>query len=220
MLGKGGRRIAPADGLAHVGAVTVANDVTARTLQKSDAARGWPWVRGKSMDTFLPLGPGLGWQDLRTVGRCLELRAEGLHLAPNTTATKAEWLLDQLDPAERREALVGTIDAWLVWSLTEGAVHAGDATNADVTGLFADGGWMMYPLVLCSLLALGVIIAKAWTLWVAHSKTKQVTAAVEEAARAGRIDEAIGLASDTPGPAAAILLAGLRRIRRENKRIK
>lgn len=80
--------------------------------------------------------------------------------------------------------------------------------------LFADGGWMMYPLVLCSLLALGVIIAKAWTLWVAHSKTKQVMAAVEEAARAGRIDEAIGLASDTPGPAAAILLAGLRRIRR------
>jgi hypothetical protein len=31
--------------------------------------------------------------------------------------------------------------------------------------LFADGGWMMYPLVLCSMIALGVIFAKAWTLW-------------------------------------------------------
>ncbi|MFC1661394.1 MotA/TolQ/ExbB proton channel family protein [Gemmatimonadota bacterium] len=80
--------------------------------------------------------------------------------------------------------------------------------------LFADGGAMMYPLVLCSLLALGVIIAKAWTLWVAHSRTKSVLANVEEAARGGRIQEAMQIASDTPGPAAAILLAGLRRIRR------
>lgn len=91
--------------------------------------------------TGLPLGPGIGWQDLRTVGRCLELRAEGLHLAPNATATKAEWLLDQLGEDERAHALVGTIDAWLVWSLTQGAVHATDATNAGVTGLFAEGEW-------------------------------------------------------------------------------
>jgi len=59
VLRKGGRRIPAEEGLAHVGAVTVANDVTARTLQRSDAGRGWPWIRGKSMDTFLPLGPGL-----------------------------------------------------------------------------------------------------------------------------------------------------------------
>ena len=79
--------------------------------------------------------------------------------------------------------------------------------------LFADGGGMMYPLVLCSLVALGVMIAKAWTLWLAHRGAKRVLAGVEEAARAGRIDEAIQIASDTPGPTAAILLAGLRRIR-------
>ena len=79
--------------------------------------------------------------------------------------------------------------------------------------LFADGGAMMYPLVLCSLIALGVIIAKAWTLWLAHKSTKSVLAQVEEAARAGRIDEAVDIASQTPGPAAAILLAGLKRIR-------
>ncbi|MBT8398622.1 MAG: MotA/TolQ/ExbB proton channel family protein [Gemmatimonadetes bacterium] len=79
--------------------------------------------------------------------------------------------------------------------------------------LFADGGAMMYPLVLCSLIALGVIIAKAWTLWLAHKSAKRLLADVEEAARAGRIDEAIQIASDTPGPTAAILLAGLKRIR-------
>ncbi len=79
--------------------------------------------------------------------------------------------------------------------------------------LFADGGAMMYPLVLCSLIALGVIIAKAWTLWLAHKSAKEVLARVEEVSRAGRIDEAIRIASETPGPTAAILLAGLKRIR-------
>ncbi|MCJ7629369.1 MAG: MotA/TolQ/ExbB proton channel family protein [Longimicrobiales bacterium] len=79
--------------------------------------------------------------------------------------------------------------------------------------LFADGGAMMYPLVLCSLIALGVIIAKAWTLWLAHKSAKKILVEVEEAARAGRIDEAIRIASETPGPTAAILLSGLRRIR-------
>lgn len=78
--------------------------------------------------------------------------------------------------------------------------------------LFADGGWMMYPLVLCSLIALGVIIAKAWTLWVAHRGTTKVLHDVEEAAMKGDISGAIQIASDTPGPASAILLAGLRRI--------
>jgi len=77
--------------------------------------------------------------------------------------------------------------------------------------LFADGGAMMYPLVLCSLVALGVIIAKAWTLWLAHSGTKKILAEVEELARAGQIDQAIQLAIETTGPTAAVLLAGLRR---------
>jgi biopolymer transport protein ExbB len=81
--------------------------------------------------------------------------------------------------------------------------------------LFADGGWMMYPLVLCSMIALGVIIAKAWTLWLAHKGTTRVIAEVEQAAMSGDIDGAIQVAHDTAGPAAAILLAGLRRIKRK-----
>jgi biopolymer transport protein ExbB len=79
--------------------------------------------------------------------------------------------------------------------------------------LFADGGWMMYPLLLCSLIGLGVILAKAWTLWVAHKSAKNLLVQVEEATSAGRVDEAIEMAAATPGPTAAVLLAGLRRIR-------
>ena len=79
--------------------------------------------------------------------------------------------------------------------------------------LFADGGLMMYPLVICSLIGLGVILAKFWALWTAGRQTSAVMAQVEEAASAGRLDEAAGIAASTPGPAAAILVAGLRRIR-------
>ncbi|MDZ7673721.1 MAG: FGGY family carbohydrate kinase [Acidimicrobiales bacterium] len=85
--------------------------------------------------TGAPLGPGLGWQDLRTVGRCLELRAAGITAAPNQTSTKAEWLLEQTD-ADREHVRLGTVDSWLVWNLTNGAIHATDATNAAVTGLY------------------------------------------------------------------------------------
>lgn len=80
--------------------------------------------------------------------------------------------------------------------------------------LFADGGMMMYPLVLCSLIALGVMIAKFWTLWAAHKDTEVVLAEVDELARSGDIDGAIAAAGSKRGPASAILMAGLRRIRR------
>ena len=79
--------------------------------------------------------------------------------------------------------------------------------------LFADGGLMMYPLVLCSLTALGVMIAKFWTLWAAHKDTAKVLAEVDELARAGDIDGAIAAAGSKRGPASAILMAGLRRIK-------
>ena len=79
--------------------------------------------------------------------------------------------------------------------------------------LFADGGQMMYALVLCSLIALGVIIAKAWTLWIAHRGTETILREVRELTSEGRVNEAIQRCVETPGPTAAILLVGLRRIR-------
>lgn len=89
-----------------------------------------------------PLGPGIGWQDLRTAGTCLELQAEGLRLSPNESAAKAAWLLDTFDPARSPTTRIGTVDSWIVWALSGGA-HLTDPSNAGVTGMLAyDGsGW-------------------------------------------------------------------------------
>jgi glycerol kinase len=87
-----------------------------------------------------PVGPGLGWQDLRTVGDCLVWQGEGLRFAPNESATKFAHLLDQADAERSRRLCVGTVDSWLAWHLSEGFLHVTDQSNAAVTGLTgADG---------------------------------------------------------------------------------
>lgn len=90
-----------------------------------------------------------------------------------------------------------------------------DGNKYSLLQLFADGGEFMYPLVLCSLLALGVMIAKAFTLLAAHRKSKMILREVSEFGAKGKLDEAIELAANTPGPVAAILLSGLRRAREQ-----
>ena len=82
--------------------------------------------------------------------------------------------------------------------------------------LFRDGGFMMYPLLACSLLALGIIIAKGWTLWVAHKESEELLETIEDMGRAGRLSEAKELARNTRGPVAAILLSGLRRVEEQH----
>ena len=68
--------------------------------------------------------PGLGWQDLRTVGTCLELQGQGIRVAPNASATKLAAILDQADPdrtrSERGELAFGTVDTWVAWTLSGG----------------------------------------------------------------------------------------------------
>ena len=95
-----------------------------------------------------PLGPGLGWQDLRTAGTCLELQQTGFRFSPSESATKFAWLLDQLGPEERPHVKLGTVDSWLAYHLTGGARHITDASNAAVTGLYRlDGrGWRQEAL--------------------------------------------------------------------------
>lgn len=85
-------------------------------------------------------------------------------------------------------------------------------TQYTLLNMFYDGGVFMYPLVLCSLFALGVIIAKAYTLWVAQRESKGILTEVEQLLRQGRIAAAVERAEATPGPVAAILLSGLRRV--------
>ncbi|HUC05740.1 MAG TPA: FGGY family carbohydrate kinase [Acidimicrobiales bacterium] len=92
-----------------------------------------------------PVAPGIGWQDLRTVGDCLVLQAEGIRLAPNASATKLKAILDAVDPQRQRaaagELCFGTVDSWVAWTLSGGAqsgsdaLHVTDATNAAVTAL-------------------------------------------------------------------------------------
>jgi len=96
--------------------------------------------------TGAPVAPGQGWQDLRTIGDCLVLQADGLRLAPNQTATKARNLLTSA--GDTTDLLVGTVDTWIVWHLTEGAAHVTDASNAGVTGLFSidTGDWSPHVL--------------------------------------------------------------------------
>lgn len=90
--------------------------------------------------TGRPVAPAIGWQDLRTVGTCLDLQREGFRVPPNASATKLAAILDVIDPDRERsgdELCFGTIDSWIAWTLSGGAqgdaLHVTDATNACVT---------------------------------------------------------------------------------------
>ena len=97
------------------------------------------------------------WQDRRTAERCAALKAEGheplvaqktgLLLDPYFSGTKIAWILDHVPDAraraEKGELAFGTVDSFLLWRLTGGAVHATDATNASRTLLYDihQGAW-------------------------------------------------------------------------------
>ncbi len=100
--------------------------------------------------TGQPVHAALVWQDRRTEHMCAALRAEGMSEAvaqhtglvidPYFSATKLRWLLDHVPgaqaAAERGELAFGTVDSWLLWNLTGGAVHATDISNASRTMLW------------------------------------------------------------------------------------
>ncbi|WP_298914233.1 FGGY-family carbohydrate kinase [uncultured Roseobacter sp.] len=102
--------------------------------------------------TGAPCGPVITWQCRRTSADCAALKQQGhepdviartgLPLDPLFPPTKVAWLLDQY-VGERRDICVGTIDSWLIWKLSGGAVHATDRSNAARTQLFhlADLRW-------------------------------------------------------------------------------
>jgi glycerol kinase len=99
--------------------------------------------------TGRPVGPGLGWQDLRTLLACLTLQSQGLRFAPNQSATKLPWLLDSLgDGGRDRDLCFGTVDTWVAWTLSGGALHVTDTSNAAITGLLRSdaSGWQTSTL--------------------------------------------------------------------------
>ncbi|WP_425409187.1 glycerol kinase GlpK [Hyphococcus sp.] len=119
-----------------VGAVGIANQRETTVL----------WERASGA----PIHHAIVWQDRRTADICETLRNDGaephvaartgLLLDPYFSATKAAWILDHVEDARARagknEIAFGTIDSFLIWRLTNGAVHATDATNASRTSLY------------------------------------------------------------------------------------
>ena len=104
----------------------------------------WDRANGKAIHNAIV------WQDRRTDAMCRQLKdaghepqvaaRTGLLLDPYFSASKIAWLLDHVPgarvKAERGELAFGTVDSFLLWRLTEGAVHATDATNASRTALY------------------------------------------------------------------------------------
>ena len=99
--------------------------------------------------TGKPLHRAIVWQDRRTAPRCDELHAAGhldlvraqtgLVLDPYFSATKLEWILRSGLIDAGADLAFGTIDSWVLWNLTGGAVHATDPSNASRTMLFDIG---------------------------------------------------------------------------------
>jgi glycerol kinase len=110
-----------------------------------ETALVWERVSGQ------PLGPAVVWQCHRSAAFCNSLKAQGLgsllqdrtglQIDPMFSASKLRWLLDHISDgqarAENGELCVGTVDAWLLWNLTAGRVHATDMTNASRTQLMS-----------------------------------------------------------------------------------
>lgn len=100
--------------------------------------------------TGMPIYNAIVWQDRRTADYCDSLKAAGkaamiqektgLVIDAYFSGTKIKWILDNTpgarEMAANGELCFGTIDAWLVWKLTNGRVHVTDATNASRTMLF------------------------------------------------------------------------------------
>jgi len=154
------RQSYPADGWVEhdpeeivLGSVAVLREVLARAdapvaalgiANQRETAVVWDRSDGRA------IAPAIVWQDRRTADVCEAHRARGLEpavaaatglrLDPYFSATKFAWLLDASEgaraAAEAGRLLCGTVDAWVLWRLTGGRVHATDATNASRTLLF------------------------------------------------------------------------------------
>ena len=97
-----------------------------------------------------PIYPAIVWQDKRTSDYCDQLKTEGYEsLIRNNTGlvidayfsgTKVKWILDNVKGARERakagELIMGTIDTWLIWNMTQGGLHITDPTNACRTLFF------------------------------------------------------------------------------------
>ncbi len=101
-------------------------------------------------NTGQPVYHAIVWQCRRTSEYCDSLKAKGLEekfrqktglvIDAYFSATKVKWILDNVEGARERaekgELLFGTVETWLIWKLTKGAVHVTDYSNASRTMMF------------------------------------------------------------------------------------
>jgi glycerol kinase len=101
-------------------------------------------------NTGVPIHNAIVWQDRRTASICDALKEKGLtdYVRENTglvidayfSGTKVNWILDNVEGAREKakkgNLLFGTVDTWLVWKLTGGAVHVTDYSNASRTLIY------------------------------------------------------------------------------------
>ena len=142
--------------------------------------------------TGRPYGTAIVWQDRRTADRCDRLSADGhlplvrertgLVLDPYFSGTKAEWLLANRDIPVDDDLAIGTIDTWLIWKLTHGAVFATDVTNASRT-MLCDIRSRSWDADLCTLL---------------HVPITALPTIVPSSGRIGTTDERAGVPGNIP----------------------
>jgi glycerol kinase len=132
---------------ARIGSAGIAAGIT----NQRETTIVWDRATGR------PIYNAIVWQDRRTAGFCDSLKRDGhagliqkktgLVIDAYFSASKVRWLLDNVPEARARAesgALAfGTVDAWLIWNLTQGAVHATDPSNASRTMLYniRTGDW-------------------------------------------------------------------------------
>ncbi len=145
-------------------AVSVTLDELVATLDQPVAAIGITDQRETVVAwdrrTSSPRGRAIVWQDRRTASRCDELADDGhldrvrsttgLVLDPYFSGSKIEWMRRHGGLELDENTAVGTIDSWILWKLTDGAVFATDPSNASRT-MLCDIGSMTWSEEMCDL---------------------------------------------------------------------
>ncbi|MDP3522408.1 MAG: glycerol kinase GlpK [Hydrogenophaga sp.] len=177
-----------------------------------------------------PLSRAIVWQDRRTEPLCAQLREQGLTETVQATTglvidayfsgTKLRWLLDTVPGAralaEAGELAFGTIDSWLMWQLTRGAVHATDVSNASRTMLFNvhnnrwDDGLLaaldIPPAVLPQVLPSSAAFGDVHADWLGHAIPIGGVAGDQQSALFGQACFSEGLAKNTYGTGCFLLM--------------
>jgi glycerol kinase len=177
-----------------------------------------------------PVANAIVWQDRRTSDYCARLRAmeqesffrerTGLPLDPYFSGTKIAWLLDNVPGLRRRaangEIAFGTVDAWLIYKLTGGRLHATDPTNASRTLLYSlrTGDWdsellgaLTVPYaVLPEITPSSGIIGETDAEWLGGPVPIAGIAGDQQAALYGQVCHTPGMAKNTYGTGCFLLM--------------